>query len=144
MCGIAGLFGYHEAAPPVDREELLRIRDALLTRGPDGEGLWISGDQRVGLAHRRLAIVDRRAAGAQRMATADRRFRITFNGEIYNYRALRGDLESKGYRFHSNSDTEVLLHLYQDRGADMVRELRGMYAFAIWDDPKQGLFLARD
>jgi len=116
MCGIAGIFAYHGAAPPVDRDELLRVREAMRLRGPDGAGLWISEDGRVGLAHRRLAIIDLSECGAQPMATADGRFRVTFNGEIYNYRALRKELEAKGYRFHSSSDTEVLLHLYADRG----------------------------
>jgi asparagine synthase (glutamine-hydrolysing) len=144
MCGIAGIFAYHGTAPPVDREELLRIREAMLTRGPDGAGLWISADQRTGLAHRRLTIIDLTDAGAQPMATADGRFRITFNGEIYNYRELKRDLEARGYRFASNSDTEVLLHLYTDRGAEMVHALRGMYAFGIWDEREKELFLARD
>ena len=144
MCGIAGIFAYCESAPPVDEQELLRIREAMIHRGPDGAGLWISPDRRVGLAHRRLSIIDLSAAGAQPMATADSNFRVTFNGEIYNYRELRKELEAKGYRFHSNSDTEVLLHLYADRGEEMVHALRGMYAFALWDERKQGMFLARD
>ena len=144
MCGIAGIYAYRESAPPVDEQELLRIREHMITRGPDGAGLWISPDRRVGLAHRRLAIIDLSEAGAQPMATADGMLRITFNGEIYNYRDLRRELETKGYRFESQSDTEVLLHLYADRGQDMVHALRGMYAFAIWDERKQGIFLARD
>ena len=144
MCGIAGIFAYHDDQPPVDCGELLRIRDAMVTRGPDSAGLWIHPDARVGLAHRRLAIIDLTAAGEQPMATADGRLRVTFNGEIYNYRALRGQLAAKGYRFRSSSDTEVLLHLYADRGADMVHALRGMYAFAIWDEREQALLLARD
>jgi asparagine synthase (glutamine-hydrolysing) len=144
MCGIAGVFGYHDTAPPADPEELLRIRESMRTRGPDGAGLWIDPDRRIGLAHRRLAIIDLSPGGAQPMATADGRLRITFNGEIYNYRELKRDLEAKGYRFQSNSDTEVLLHLYADRGAEMVHALRGMYAFAIWDARDRALFLARD
>src|SRR5207245_6505949 len=116
MCGIAGIFAYHDAAAPVDCAELLRIRDAMLMRGPDGAGLWTSPDRRTGLAHRRLTIIDLTDAGAQPMATADGRFRITFNGEIYNYRILKSELEAKGYVFQSNCDTEVLLHLYSDRG----------------------------
>jgi asparagine synthase (glutamine-hydrolysing) len=144
MCGIAATFAYQDNAPPVDQEELLRIREAMIMRGPDGAGLWISGDQRIGLAHRRLAIIDLTEAGAQPMATADGTVQIVFNGEIYNYRELRRELEAKGYRVRSQSDTEVLLHLYQERGTDMVQCLRGMYAFAIWDERKRGLFLARD
>lgn len=144
MCGIAGIFGYADSAPPVDREELLRIREAMIKRGPDGAGLWIAPDRRVGLAHRRLAIIDLSEAGAQPMATADGRLQITFNGEIYNYRELRRELEAKGFVFRTNSDTEVLLHLYADRGEDMVHALRGMYAFGLWDQSRQGLFLVRD
>ena len=144
MCGIAGIFAYRESAAPIDEQELLRIREAMIHRGPDGAGLWISPDRRVGLAHRRLSIIDLSEAGAQPMATADGRYRITFNGEIYNYRELRKELEAKGYRFRSNSDTEVLLHLYAEHGTEMVHRLRGMYAFGIWDETKRELFLARD
>ena len=144
MCGIAGIFAYGESAAPVDQAELLRIREAMIRRGPDGAGLWISPDRRVGLAHRRLAIIDLSESGAQPMATADGRYRITFNGEIYNYRELRKELQAKGYVFRSSSDTEVLLHLYADRGEEMVHALRGMYAFALWDDQRKGVFLARD
>jgi asparagine synthase (glutamine-hydrolysing) len=144
MCGIAGIYSYRESAPPVDEAELLRIREHMIRRGPDGAGLWISPDRRVGLAHRRLAIIDLSETGAQPMATADGRLTITFNGEIYNYRELRRELEAKGYAFRSQSDTEVLLHLYADRGAEMVHALRGMFAFGIWDARAQELFLARD
>lgn len=144
MCGIAGIYAYREASAAVDRGELLRIREAMIHRGPDGAGLWVSENQRVGLAHRRLAIIDLSDAGAQPMATADGNLRITFNGEIYNYRELRDELQAKGHVFRTNSDTEVLLHLYADRGAKMVHALRGMFAFGIWDETRQELFLARD
>ena len=144
MCGVAGIFAYHRSAPPVDQEELLRIREAMARRGPDGAGLWISPDKCAGLAHRRLAIIDLSETGAQPMSTADGRFHITFNGEIYNYRELRVQLEARGCRFHSTSDTEVLLHLYAERGADMVNALRGMYAFGLYDAFARTLFLARD
>ena len=113
-------------------------------RGPDGAGLWISSDQRIGLAHRRLAIIDLSEGGAQPMATSNGKLRIVFNGEIYNHRTLRSNLEQKGHRFHSRSDTEVLLHLYQEHGREMVQHLRGMYALAIWDEENRGIFLARD
>lgn len=144
MCGINGVFAYHSLADPVDRKELLTTRDHMRARGPDGAGLWISDDRRVGLGHRRLAIIDLSDSGAQPMRTKDGRLAATFNGEIYNYRALRSELESKGYVFHSHSDTEALLHLYADRGAGMVHALRGMFAFAIWDEAKRELLLARD
>lgn len=144
MCGIAGIFAYNPLASPVDREELLRIREQMIARGPDGAGLWISEDARVGLAHRRLAIIDLYDSGAQPMWNAEHTLCVTFNGEIYNYQRLRKELERKGYRFRSSSDTEVLLHLYAERGADMVHALRGMFAFGIWDQVKRTLFLARD
>lgn len=144
MCGIAGIYSYDGAAPPVDEAELLRMREHMAKRGPDGAGLWVSPDRRVGLAHRRLAIIDLSESGAQPMVTADGRMTITFNGEIYNYRALRRELEAKGYVFRTQSDTEALLHLYADRGAAMVHELRGMFALAIWDAVDRTLFLARD
>lgn len=144
MCGINGIFAHGDAAPPADEAELLRVRERMARRGPDGAGHWISPDRRVGLAHRRLAIIDLSGDGAQPMASADGRLTVTFNGEIYNYRALRRELEAKGRVFRSQSDTEVLLHLYADRGAGMVEALRGMFAFAIWDAREQALFLARD
>jgi asparagine synthase (glutamine-hydrolysing) len=144
MCGIAGIFGYGEAAPPVDGDELLRIREAMRMRGPDGAGTWLAADRRVGLAHRRLAIIDPGDGGAQPMASADGALHITFNGEIYNFRELKQSLVDRGHLFRSTSDTEVLLHLYAERGAGMVETLCGMYAFAIWDERRQELFLARD
>jgi asparagine synthase (glutamine-hydrolysing) len=113
-------------------------------RGPDGEGYWSSEDHRIVLGHRRLSIIDLSERGAQPMRSADGSLVITFNGEIYNYRALRANLEAKGYRFQSNSDTEVLLHLYADRGTAMVDDLRGMFAFGLWDAKRGGLLLARD
>src|SRR5258706_15592775 len=144
MCGINGIFAYHYAATPVDREELVRTRDSMAARGPDGKGSWFSEDERLGLGHRRLSIIDLTEAGAQPMTSADGRFVVTFNGEIYNYRELRQALEAKGRKFHSHSDTEVLLHLYAEQGHDMVAGLRGMFAFAIWDREQRRLFLARD
>jgi asparagine synthase (glutamine-hydrolysing) len=142
MCGIVTLMDY--AGARVDRDEVTRIRDAMIARGPDGQGLWISPDARVALGHRRLSLLDLTDAGAQPMANADGSLRIVFNGEIYNYRELRRGLEQEGFRFRSNSDTEVLLHLYSCKGAGMLDELRGMYAFVIWDEPRRHLFIARD
>ena len=144
MCGIAGIVSYHYAALDVDRGELRRVRDYMAARGPDGCGEWFSADNRVGLSHRRLAIIDLNERAAQPMTSADQRLVITFNGEIYNYRALRGELEAKGYIFRTESDTEVLLHLYAEKGEAMVNDLRGMFAFALWDSRKGGLLLARD
>jgi asparagine synthase (glutamine-hydrolysing) len=144
MCGIAGIFAYGTSAPAVFSGELLAIREAMGSRGPDGAGLWTSSGGRVALAHRRLSLLDLSEAGAQPMANEDGSLQIVFNGEIYNYRELRRELESKGFRFRSSADTEVLLHLYADKGKAMLGALRGMYAFAIWDDRNQRIFAARD
>ena len=144
MCGIAGIVSYHYAGLDVDRGELRRIRDSMAARGPDGSGEWFSADNRVGLGHRRLAIIDLNERAAQPMSCADRRLVLTFNGEIYNHRALRGQLEAKGYIFRTESDTEVLLHLYADKGEAMVDDLRGMFAFGLWDGRKRAMLLARD
>ena len=149
MCGLAGIFAYGSDAPPVRVPELLAMGDAMAARGPDGAGLWVGGDRRAGFAHRRLAIIDLSDDGAQPMAFDpaggnDFRYRIAYNGEIYNFEALRRDLESQGQVFQSRSDTEVLLHLYHRYGRDMIGRLRGMFAIALWDDQRQGLFLARD
>jgi asparagine synthase (glutamine-hydrolysing) len=144
MCGIAGLYAYLDVAPPVDRAELSRMNTRMAPRGPDGSGDWFSADGRVGFTHRRLAIIDLSERGAQPMHSADGLLTITFNGEIYNYKELKAELEAKGYRFRSDSDTEVLLQLYADRGPSMVEALRGMFAFGLWDSSKRQLLLARD
>ena len=144
MCGIAGLYAYHYAANPIDATELRTIRDHMRARGPDGVGEWVSPDGRVGFGHRRLAIIDLSDGGAQPMASADGKTVITFNGEIYNYKSLRCDLEAAGRVFRTQSDTEVLLHLYARKGAAMVDDLRGMFAFALWDIAQGRLLLARD
>ena len=144
MCGIAGLFAYDGSAAPVDRDALRRMNDAMIARGPDGEGIWVADNSRTGFAHRRLSIIDLSDSGAQPMEMDGGRLVITYNGEIYNFRELRTELEQQGRRFQSGSDTEVLLHLYDRDGADMVEKLRGMFAFAIHDRARQGVFLARD
>lgn len=144
MCGIAATFAYSSEAPPVDIDELLRVRDTMRHRGPDGEGMWVSDDRRTGLAHRRLSIIDLSEAGAQPMWNVERTLCIIFNGEIYNYAELRAQLVAGGYNFSSHCDTEVLLQLYADKGEAMLDDLRGMYAFAIWDARQRMLFMARD
>lgn len=144
MCGIAGIFSYRDNGIAVNQSELLRMRDHMITRGPDGAGVWLDAKARIGLAHRRLAILDLTENGAQPMSTPDGQLRIVFNGEIYNYRELRDQLKGKGYVFFSGTDTEVLLYAYREFGQSMVDQLRGMFAFAIWDEKKRGLFLARD
>jgi len=122
----------------------MKTREAMRARGPDGAGVWWSATRRCALAHRRLSILDLSDRSAQPMKSEDGRLAVTFNGEIYNYPALRAELEMDGVRFRTTSDTEALLHLYARLGPDMVHRLKGMFAFAIWDDLKQGLFLARD
>ncbi|MCW3849358.1 asparagine synthase (glutamine-hydrolyzing) [Sphingomonas sp. LB-2] len=142
MCGINGIFAWRDGA--VDRGELIRTRDRMAARGPDGTGEWVSDDGRMGMGHRRLAFIDLSDGGLQPMAGAAGRLMLVFNGEIYNYRALRADLEAQGVVFRTQSDSEVILELYARKGAAMVRDLRGMFAFAIWDRQKRELFLARD
>jgi len=144
MCGIVGLYAFNPSVPSVDRAELRAIRDHMTARGPDGHGEWFSDNGRVAFGHRRLAIIDLSERAAQPMHSADGQLVITFNGEIYNYRELRKSLEAQGHVFRSNSDTEVLLHLYQAKGTAMLQDLRGMFAFALWDARKQALLLARD
>jgi len=144
MCGIAGIYSYHPAAINADRDELRRIRDDMARRGPDAQGEWFSEDGRIALAHRHLSIIDLSERGAQPMISEDGHWVISFNGEIYNYRALRTTLEQAGFSFYSDSDTEVLLKLYAHKGEAMFADLRGMYAFALWDTRKRALLLARD
>lgn len=144
MCGIAAIFAYHNASPDIDRDELRHIRDHMASRGPDGFGEWFSLDGRVGLGHRRLSIIDLSDQAKQPMKNQDGSLVITFNGEIYNYMEIRKGLEDKGYLFQSRSDTEVLLHLYEEKAEAMVYDLRGMFAFTLWDARKNVLLLARD
>jgi asparagine synthase (glutamine-hydrolysing) len=143
MCGINGILRLDGSRAPVDPEELLRTRDRMATRGPDAVGKWLSDDGTVGLGHRRLAIIDLSPAGIQPMTWDGGRYRIVFNGEIYNYRELREALVREGVEFRSHSDTEVVLALYAREGTSMLGRLRGMYAFAIWDEPGRRLLLAR-
>lgn len=144
MCGISGVFRYGPDQRPLDRAEVERAIAHMSSRGPDGEGIWSDDENRVVLGHRRLAIIDLSACGAQPMHDALGRFVITFNGEIYNYKTLRATLVAQGWHFRSETDTEVLLALYATRGAEMVHDLRGMFAFAIYDRTERTLFLARD
>jgi len=144
MCGLNGIFAYHRAVSAPKESELLATRDAMRVRGPDGSGTWWSVDRRCALGHRRLAILDLSDRASQPMASEDGRFVVVFNGEIYNYRALRTELEASGSYFRTDSDTEVILHLYARHGSEMLSRLRGMFAFAIWDQKQCVLLLARD
>ena len=143
MCGIAGIVERPRAGL-VERASLTRLRDAQRHRGPDDEGLWLSEDGAVGLAHRRLAIVDLSPRGHQPMSTPDGALHIVFNGEIYNHELLRRELEASGHGFHSTSDTEVLLHGWRQWGPALLDRLRGMFAFALYDAGRRETVLARD
>jgi len=140
MCGITGIFNVDGS--PVSIRILKKMTDAIKHRGPDGEGFWT--DSFVALGHRRLAIIDLSSMGHQPMQTEDGRFIITYNGEVYNFQNLKIQLESKGYQFRSYSDTEVVLKAYEEWGKDCVHKFNGMFAFAIWDNVRYELFLARD
>jgi asparagine synthase (glutamine-hydrolysing) len=140
MCGIVGIVNANPRES-VDEARLKRMRDVLRHRGPDGEGLWIDGP--VGLGHRRLSIIDV-TGGAQPMTNEDGRLWITYNGEIYNHAELRPRLQARGHRYQSRSDTETILHLYEEDGERCVERLRGMFAFAVWDRRRGRLLLARD
>src|SRR3989442_8163197 len=143
MCGIAGIL-HVEGSGRVREETLRAMADSIRHRGPDGYGVWLSEDGRVGLAHRRLAIVDLSDAARQPMTNVDQTVWITYNGEVYNFLELRAELETKGYRFRSRSDTEVLLNMYQEMGDEMVGQLDGDFGFGLWDHRRRRLLLARD
>ncbi len=140
MCGICGVFNFGTKAP-VTREQLKRSADAMVHRGPDDEGFYLDGE--LGLGNRRLSIIDL-SGGHQPLSNEDETVWVTFNGEIYNYRELRADLEARGHRFRTSSDTETIVHLYEERGLDCVQQLRGMFAIALWDRRRRRLLLARD
>lgn len=140
MCGIAGIFNLD--GEPVAPVLLNKMGETLAHRGPDGEGVYV--DRGVGLAHRRLAIIDLSPAGHQPMQTPDGRFVLTYNGEIYNFQELRLELESLGHRFRSRTDSEVVLLAFAQWGEGCVTRFNGMFAFAVWDRDRQALFLARD
>ena len=141
MCGIVGIFSKY---PMDDPNRLLKMREAMIHRGPDDAGEWWSEDKRMGLAHRRLSIIDLSPAGHQPLKDHTGKYAIVFNGEIYNYRELREELRKAGHRFYSGSDTEVLLQAYKEWGLDCLNHLVGAYAFAIYDENNRKLFLARD
>jgi asparagine synthase (glutamine-hydrolysing) len=142
MCGICGEFTFD--GRPVREEGLVAMRDQLLHRGPDSFGTYVSTRQSSGLGFRRLKIIDLSPNASQPMANEDGTVQAVFNGEIYNYKTLREALLSRGHRFKSQSDTEVIVHLYEEKGADCIADLEGMFAIAIWDDRAERLTLARD
>ena len=141
MCGICGKLELRDSSSPVAMGVLRRMLDSIKHRGPDDEGLYRSGS--VGLGHRRLKIIDL-TTGKQPLCNEDGTVWIIYNGEVYNYKELRSYLIQKGHRFKSASDTEVIVHLYEELGEECVKQLRGMFSFALWDDNQKVLLLARD
>jgi len=140
MCGICGIFNFGTRAP-ADRAALKRAADAMQHRGPDDEGFYF--DRELGLGNRRLSIIDL-PGGHQPLSNEDQTVWITFNGEIYNFRELRPGLESRGHRFRTSTDTETIVHLYEEYGVGCLDHLRGMFAFALWDSRERRLLVARD
>jgi asparagine synthase (glutamine-hydrolysing) len=140
VCGIAGMV-YSDKERQVPAVEVRQMCDQIIHRGPDDEGVYAKGH--VGLGMRRLSIIDL-STGHQPIHNENQKVWIVFNGEIYNFPELRPDLEARGHKFYTNTDTEVIVHLYEEYGADCVKKLRGMFAFAIWDEAQQKLLLARD
>jgi len=139
MCGICGAFSFSGA--PVDRELIDNMARIMHHRGPDGCGSFVSG--RIGLGHRRLSIIDL-SGGAQPISNEDETIQVIFNGEIYNFIELRRELLKKGHIFKTDSDTEVIVHGYEEWGKDCVQHFNGIFAFALWDENHRQLFLARD
>ncbi|HWO30692.1 MAG TPA: hypothetical protein VNO32_18005, partial [Candidatus Acidoferrum sp.] len=140
MCGIAGMFKTAVDAA-VDAPSIHQMCQTIIHRGPDDEGIYVKGG--VGLGMRRLSIIDL-AGGQQPIHNEDKTVWVVFNGEIYNFRELRAGLERGGHRFYTNTDTEVIVHLYEDLGSDCVHKLRGMFAIALYDERRKCLLLARD
>lgn len=145
MCGIAGIFNFGQREGAISPEVLCKMRDTMVHRGPDAEGLHISTDRRVGMAFRRLSIIDLSPAGNQPMDNEDGSIWITFNGEIYNHAKLRLELESGGHRYRSRSDTETIIHLYEQSGMEeAVHRFEGMFGIALWDSNREKFYLVRD
>src|SRR6516165_274433 len=145
MCAIVGIVDYAGLFNTGTLESLTRaMRDTMTHRGPDDAGLWTSPDGRVCLGHRRLSIIDLRPEGRQPMLNEDGGVAVTFNGEIYNFQPLRAELEARGHRFHSRTDTEVICHLLEDDPESGVERLSGMFGFGAWRHSQRELVLARD
>ncbi|HNR51497.1 MAG TPA: asparagine synthase (glutamine-hydrolyzing), partial [Deltaproteobacteria bacterium] len=144
MCGICGAVTRNGSR--VDEAVLRRMTDVMTHRGPDESGLYLRHERgvSVGLGHRRLSIIDLSEAGRQPLSNEDGSVWLVFNGEIYNYRELRRELEGRGHRFRSNTDSEVIVHLYEQEGPGCARRLEGMFAFALWDEKAGSLVLSRD
>src|SRR3982750_773234 len=141
MCGIVGIFNHSGAQQLVSGVRLKEMTNEIQHRGPDDDGIYISPDLRVGFGFRRLSIIDLSPAGHQPMSTEDGSIWIIFNGEIYNHQEIRKDLEEKGYRSRSRTDTETILYAYREYGIEFVHRLLGMFAIAIWDSRNGELIL---
>jgi asparagine synthase (glutamine-hydrolysing) len=146
MCGIVGAIAFENSSFKIQKDYIDRMRDTMIHRGPDGCGTWISENGKLGLGHRRLAIIDLSEAAAQPMCNADRSLWLTFNGEIYNHADIRSELIKDGFNQWKtdHSDTEVILHAYERWGIDALHKFRGMFAFGLWDNRKKELYLVRD
>lgn len=143
MCGICGILNLSDEKR-ISEELLISMRDSMIHRGPDDAGLYISKNEKIGLGHRRLSIIDLSPRAKQPMSNEDGTIWIVFNGEIYNYKSLQKQLKQKGHLFKSDSDTEVIIHLYEEKGIDCVHDLEGMFAFGLLDEKEEKLFLVRD
>lgn len=140
MCGILGILNFNNEN--LNKDLVIRMRDTMYHRGPDGAGIYLNGS--IALGHRRLAIIDLSETGHQPMSNEDKTVFIVFNGEIYNYIELREELKKKGHKFHSASDTEVIIHQYEEDGERCLEKFNGMFSFILWDSRKKNLFAARD
>jgi asparagine synthase (glutamine-hydrolysing) len=146
MCGIAGIMAFKNSTFRIERDLIVKMRDTMIHRGPDGTGIWISDDAKVGLGHRRLSIIDISEAANQPMSNEDGSLWIVYNGEIYNHDEIRNRLFVNGQHTWKtdHSDTEVILHSFERWGIDCLQYFRGMFAFALWDNRKKELWLVRD
>ena len=140
MCGIVACYSRRE---PVSQLTLERATRSLFHRGPDGQRYWISTDGRIGLGHARLSIIDL-TTGDQPIASEDEKNRVIVNGEFYGYEEIQRDLEARGHRLRTRSDSEIALHLYEDYGVQCLHHLRGDFAMVLWDEPRRMIFSARD
>lgn len=143
MCGICGIYSF-QSVEEVKEDTIISMRDQMVHRGPDGGGVWISPDRKIGFGHRRLSIIDLSDAGHQPMANEDGQIWITYNGEIYNHNNLRPYLQQKGHVYRSHCDTETIIHHYEEKGIDCIQDFEGMFAFSIWDNRKKRMYLVRD
>lgn len=141
MCGIVGILSTNKK---IDADIVKKMRDSMTHRGPDDEGLYLAKDGSVALGHRRLSIIDLSSRGKQPLRNEDGTIWVVYNGEIYNYQSLRQELEELGHIFHSNTDTEVIIHAYEAWGEGSINRFRGMFAFALWDEKRKIMLLARD